>query len=101
MPFTRMELALQVVGLKMTGKIEDAKNVAMRIVGNAGDPSDSQNGMDMDDMMQVTTTSNQVRDVRSLLLSSASSEDFESLIVRFLSILDTPLDHPSSILSCT
>jgi uncharacterized protein len=91
-----MELALQVVGLKMTGKIEDAKNVAMRIVGNAGDPSDSQNGMDMDDMMQVTTTSNQVRDVRSLLLSSASSEDFESLIVRFLSILDTPLDHPSS-----
>jgi hypothetical protein len=55
MPFTRMELALQVVGLKTTGKIEDAKNVAMRIVGNAGDPSDSQNGMDMDDMMQVTT----------------------------------------------
>jgi Ankyrin repeats (many copies)/IPT/TIG domain len=28
-----MELALQVVGLKMTGKIEDARDVAMRIVG--------------------------------------------------------------------
>ncbi|KAF8274473.1 hypothetical protein EI94DRAFT_1713526 [Lactarius quietus] len=28
-----MELALQVVGLKMTGKLEDAKSVAMRIVG--------------------------------------------------------------------
>lgn len=28
-----MELALQVVGLKMTGRIEDAKNVALRIVG--------------------------------------------------------------------
>ncbi|KAI8852428.1 hypothetical protein BC829DRAFT_440828 [Chytridium lagenaria] len=38
-----MELALQVVGLRMTGKLEDARNVAMRIVtdtakeGGAGD----------------------------------------------------------------
>ncbi len=31
-----MELALQVVGLKMTGKIEDARNVAMRIVSTTG-----------------------------------------------------------------
>jgi hypothetical protein len=33
-----MELALQVVGLKMTGKVEDARDIAMRIVqgGNAG-----------------------------------------------------------------
>jgi hypothetical protein len=30
-----MELALQVVGLKMTGKIEDARDVALRIVGKA------------------------------------------------------------------
>ena len=30
-----MELALQVVGLKMTGRIEQAKNVAMHIVGNS------------------------------------------------------------------
>ncbi|PKC12447.1 hypothetical protein RhiirA5_463964, partial [Rhizophagus irregularis] len=28
-----MELALQVVGMKMTGKLEDARNIAMRIVG--------------------------------------------------------------------
>lgn len=28
-----LELALQVVGLKMTGRIEDAKNVALRILG--------------------------------------------------------------------
>ncbi|KAI7881167.1 hypothetical protein K492DRAFT_129222, partial [Lichtheimia hyalospora FSU 10163] len=27
-----MELALQVVGLKMTGKVEDAREIAMRIV---------------------------------------------------------------------
>ncbi|KAH8828276.1 hypothetical protein DL96DRAFT_1602525 [Flagelloscypha sp. PMI_526] len=31
-----MELALQVVGLKMTGRLEDAKHVAMRIVGSTG-----------------------------------------------------------------
>jgi uncharacterized protein len=28
----RMELALQIVGLKMTGRIEEAKNVGMRII---------------------------------------------------------------------
>jgi len=32
-PHPRLELALQVVGLKMTGRIEDAKNVALRILG--------------------------------------------------------------------
>ncbi|CAO3598942.1 unnamed protein product [Absidia cylindrospora] len=31
-----MELALQVVGLKMTGKVEDARNIAMRIVDGNG-----------------------------------------------------------------
>lgn len=31
-----LELALQVVGLKMTGRLEDASAVAMRIVGNNG-----------------------------------------------------------------
>ncbi|KAI8599270.1 hypothetical protein EDD21DRAFT_288182, partial [Dissophora ornata] len=29
-----MELALQVVGLKMTGRLEDARNIALRIVGS-------------------------------------------------------------------
>ncbi|KAL8290396.1 hypothetical protein RQP46_002654 [Phenoliferia psychrophenolica] len=34
-----LELALQVVGLKMTGRLEDASAVAMRIVGNSAHPS--------------------------------------------------------------
>lgn len=40
-----MELALQVVGLKMTGKVEDARDIAMRIVqgGSAGSSSDANN----------------------------------------------------------
>jgi uncharacterized protein len=91
-----MELALQVVGLKMTGKIEDAKNVAMRIVGNAGD-SDSGNGMDT--MMQMSSStipisSTSTRDLRPLLLRAGDNQDFESLIVDFLSILD--VDPPTN-----
>lgn len=33
-----LELALQVVGLKSTGKLQDAKKIAMQIVQQAGDP---------------------------------------------------------------
>ncbi|KAI8388132.1 uncharacterized protein BYT42DRAFT_611201 [Radiomyces spectabilis] len=36
-----MELALQVVGLKMTGKVEDAREIAMRIVQGGGQNSNS------------------------------------------------------------
>ena len=94
-----MELALQVVGLKMTGKIEDAKNVAMRIVGNAsGDGPDSQGGSNSN-MMQLVPLST-TRDLRPLLFARAGENDnFESLIVDFLGIIDTPLDNsaPDSI----
>lgn len=96
-----MELALQVVGLKMTGKIEDAKNVAMRIVGGT-DGSDSQHGGNSN-MMQLASSTSSTRDLRPLLFARAGeSDDFESLIVDFLAILDTPLDHsaPNSISTC-
>ncbi|KAG6866752.1 hypothetical protein C0991_011411 [Blastosporella zonata] len=84
-----MELALQVVGLKMTGKIEDAKNVAMRIVGGS-DNSDQQNNSNMMQLASSIST----RDLRPLLLSRAGeSENFENVLVDFLKVLDTPLDH--------
>lgn len=38
-----IELALQIVGLKMNGKLEDAKNIAKRIVGSGNSPSVSSN----------------------------------------------------------
>ncbi|KAJ7346899.1 hypothetical protein DFH08DRAFT_937277 [Mycena albidolilacea] len=89
-----MELALQVVGLKMTGKIEDAKNVAMRIVGNVGEGSGLQPESTTatgTDMMQVS------RNLRPLLLGqTAENEDFETRIIKFLSILEAPVDLPSS-----
>jgi hypothetical protein len=86
----RMELALQVVGLKMTGKIEDAKNVAMRIVGGS-DGSESLIGVNSGNMMQLASSG--TRDLRPLLFVRAGeSEDFETLIVDFLTLVDVPLD---------
>lgn len=83
-----MELALQVVGLKMTGKIEDAKNVAMRIVGNAGDGSDQSTG-NAPNSMQLAT-----RELRPFLLQQVGENgDFEKVITNFLSVMDTPVEH--------
>ena len=94
-----MELALQVVGLKMTGKIEDAKNVAMRIVGNAGGDGPNSQGGNNSNIMQLAPLST-TRDLRPLLFARAGeNDDFEGLIVDFLSIIDAPLDNsaPHSI----
>ncbi|KAJ6594182.1 hypothetical protein B0H19DRAFT_1094293 [Mycena capillaripes] len=92
-----MELALQVVGLKMTGKIEDAKNVAMRIVGNVGESSGLQTDNitnNSTDMMQVTSAA---RNLRPLLLGqTAENENFQTRIIKFLSILEAPVDLPTS-----
>lgn len=96
-----MELALQVVGLKMTGKIEDARNVAMRIVGNT-DSNDSGAGMGTISAMQLAGGSQSTPDFRRLLLSRASdSDDFEKVIISFLSMIDIPMTVPTvSLSSC-
>ncbi|RXW21631.1 hypothetical protein EST38_g4228 [Candolleomyces aberdarensis] len=94
-----MELALQVVGLKMTGKIEDAKNVAMRIVGTAGSDNSGSQG-DNSNMMQLASSPlPSTRDLRSLLLPSSESPGLERRIVDLLSIVDTPHsdEAPTSI----
>lgn len=93
-----MELALQVVGLKMTGKIEDARNVAMRIVNTTG-PSTAEIGMgDTPDTMQLSDHSS--FDIRHELLSRATdTDDFEKLILDFLSVLDVQLDAPKASVS--
>ena len=89
-----MELALQVVGLKMTGKIEDARNIAMRIVGNTGGP-DTDGGMstNVGGAMQLSS--------RLLLGRAGDSTDFEKTLLDFLAILDVPVDgvSPSSMAS--
>lgn len=90
-----MELALQVVGLKMTGKIEDAKNVAMRIVGTPN--QDSLSDVDSSQMMNVAASSPTSIDPRRLLLSGASDGDYEKLIVDFLSVLDVAVDAENAL----
>ncbi|KAG2361423.1 hypothetical protein BDR07DRAFT_1409704 [Suillus spraguei] len=95
-----MELALQVVGLKMTGKIEDAKNVALRIVGNAGN-EDSPTSSDANDMMHVVASSS-YREIRPLLfVRSDEGENFETTIVKFLSMIDVSVDNQSTIAMST
>ncbi|KIY74353.1 hypothetical protein CYLTODRAFT_385171 [Cylindrobasidium torrendii FP15055 ss-10] len=92
-----MELALQVVGLKMTGKIEEAKNVAMRIVGSAGDSS-ANGSTNAPNAMQLSNTV--VHDLRPLLHSRAGeSENFESVMVDFLAVIDTPLEDATSAIA--
>ncbi|KAK9482385.1 hypothetical protein V1527DRAFT_476551 [Lipomyces starkeyi] len=50
-----MELALQVIGLKMTGRLEDARQIAMRIVSQTGSGGD--NGSGQNNIMAATTAS--------------------------------------------
>lgn len=90
--YYRMELALQVVGLKMTGKIEDAKNVAMRIVGGNGESQlvASRGGAGPVPGSHMASTSTAVRALRPrLFMRAGEDEDFEVVLLDFLSILDT------------
>jgi hypothetical protein len=89
-----MELALQVVGLKMTGKIEDAKNVALRIVGTTG--TEDSSSSTADDIMQVASSS--CDDIRPLLfLRSGQRDNYEAAIVKFLSLVDLSVKRQSNI----
>ncbi|KAF8973065.1 hypothetical protein BDZ97DRAFT_1779170 [Flammula alnicola] len=93
---TLMEIALQVVGLKMTGKIEDAKNVAMRIVGSAGGDNSDNNNSNNSGMMQLSASPS-MRDLRPLLFARTGDNDnFESRILDFLAW--TTLLHLSAFL---
>ena len=88
-----MELALQVVGLKMTGRIEDAREVAMRIVNTTGPDNMSSATSDAaSGAMQLAAALNFSADVRRVLLSGAGKgPELERLVLDFLTILDTPL----------
>ncbi|KAF7315423.1 hypothetical protein MIND_00057100 [Mycena indigotica] len=72
-----MELALQVVGLKMTGKIENAKNIAMRIVGNVANETPS-----------IPSG--------SVVGAPQMASEFETRVLKLLSVLDTSVDIPSA-----
>ncbi|KAI0732069.1 hypothetical protein C8Q72DRAFT_818819 [Fomitopsis betulina] len=95
-----MELALQVVGLKMTGKIEDARNVAMRIVGNTNTEGADGATPPVDIAMQLASGPDVAPGFRRLLLSRAGNTgDFERVLLDFLSILDYALGKSSALQS--
>ena len=81
-----MELALQVVGLKMTGKIEDAKDIAMRIVGNSAQDSQGDSNSTSTQMMNLAC--NALPDSRRLLLGRGDDFEFERVIMDSLVSLD-------------
>jgi uncharacterized protein len=98
-----MELALQVVGLKMTGKIEDARDVAMRIVNTTG-PENMGSAMTNGSGpgMQLAGSSRFSADLLHLLRArSGETGDFEKLILDFLAVLDTSLAVPTFSVAST
>lgn len=88
-----IELALQIVGLKMNGKLEDAKNIAKRIVGNDGSTGSprspnntpvqtNQNGNYKNDWFD-----NAHKAVEALTKSDLATEE---ILISFLSLVDLP-----------
>lgn len=74
-----IELALQVVGLKMNGRLEDARNIAMRIVGNNGGVAGAQ-GMAM----------GQEGNMEAEIQPVTTPTDHEDVVLRCLSLTDMP-----------
>lgn len=85
-----IELALQIVGLKMNGKLEDAKNIAKRIVGS--DLATNSPGGGAAPLPASTTQArewydNAHRAVEQLTNSDLSTED---ILINFLLLVDLP-----------
>lgn len=88
-----IELALQIVGLKMNGKLEDAKNIAKRIVGtdnssisgaNTTSPSPNQHTMNQANIEWFDSAH---KAVERLTKSDLSTEE---ILINFLSLVDLP-----------
>lgn len=91
-----MELALQVVGMKLNGKLEDPRSVAMRIIGTAGGDGSSttpaQHPQGGDGGMQYQPSA-AISSLRPLLFArGGDGEQFQQLILDFLMMLDVDID---------
>ncbi|KAG0047287.1 SPT3 Dosage dependent suppressor of Ty-induced promoter mutations-like protein [Gryganskiella cystojenkinii] len=91
-----MELALQVVGLKMTGRLEDARNIALRIVGSqvANGQQGQQQQQQQGQQQQQQHQANFSTLVRDLIMSFGDQETdaefqagLEDRILTLLSVL--------------
>ncbi|KAI8137611.1 hypothetical protein BJV82DRAFT_634540 [Fennellomyces sp. T-0311] len=88
-----MELALQVVGLKMTGKVEDAREIAMRIVQGGNQNQGSQ------DNSTSSGGSNQSPSSSSTPSQQHTQANLERHIIQVLEVMDTMEDVQSSDVS--
>lgn len=94
-----MELALQVVGMKLNGKLEDPRSVAMRIIGTAGSdgssPASTQQPEGEDGGMQYQLSA-AIPSLRPLLFArGGEGEQSQKLILDFLRMLDIDLGDTS------
>lgn len=87
-----IELALQIVGLKMNGKLEDAKNIAKRIVGtdSNGTPRSPEHSVQNAQNMASTENDwfdNAQKAVQALTKSGLATEE---ILINFLNLVDLP-----------
>lgn len=98
-----MELALQVVGMKMTGRIDDARNVARRIIAGNGagtegtgisqiSPGSSQGGFGQS-TLQMSKSSLALHDQLTSLGEEGPVKDYQTAVLKLLSLLDVELDE--------
>lgn len=95
-----IELALQIVGLKMNGKLEDAKNIARRIVNSdntGGNENSSNNGGSTSNKTTSYKTQPSESDREWFVNASKAVENLtksdmatEEILIDFLSLVDLP-----------
>ncbi|GAV28120.1 hypothetical protein PMKS-001588 [Pichia membranifaciens] len=98
-----IELALQIVGLKMNGKLEDAKNIAKRIVGSNQMDSPQQSQQQQQQVSPNSTMSfadiplNQQLQLNWMAVASnkikelsKSTLNHEEILIKFLSMIKIP-----------
>ena len=95
-----MELALQVVGMKLNGKLEDPRSVAMRIIGTAGSdgssPTPIQQPQGEDGGMQYQLSA-AISPLRPLLFTrGGEGQQTQKLILDFLMMLDIDIGDASA-----
>lgn len=85
-----MELALQVVGLQMTGQMRSAREVAMRVVGSGGgqQPGGVPPAFNAGCANGGVSHADAREAIAGLFTSSSQSFNFQDTLVQFLSLLD-------------
>ncbi|CDK28087.1 unnamed protein product [Kuraishia capsulata CBS 1993] len=91
-----IELALQIVGLKMNGKLEDAKNIAKRIIGNSNSANSSPVSTTAADAGGSVAPQESVNDewleqaTTAVQKLSQSNLGEEEVLLKFLALIDLP-----------